>query len=713
MNKIFSLLFLSFLLFINTIAQNNLPPVYEIKSDSASIKIPDSCWQMLEDSDGKWTINQVSQSPLDKKFHSNVGINSPINTYWVRYRIKNNMGHEAKISFGNRTAYFDVFIKQTNDAWQHKKTGFFLPWSKRDGYKKFQKIPFVIEPMKEQLVYQRMKFALDLYPQKEINVGFDFTEKIIDDYYINNDAWYFGSLREAFFFGISVLAVIFCFFFFLTTHERVYFLASMLILSYALIDFQDPLRDVFFREYPWIRDYGQMIFLAFFLHFTAGTYRYAVDAKHLFPRLNKFLMIVSILPFLFPLAVVFNVTSYTSYFGFPIVAALILLSIIINSFKAIHKKNKTAQLLIAAVIFTAVYTTVLILAHIFNITLPMWLQKHDEDITLLCNCSLIIISSWILFERYKQMQKKALQEAFEKEQIAKEKEIERRQLIEQQKIELEKQVTERTSELKQSLDDLKSAQSQLIQSEKMASLGELTAGIAHEIQNPLNFVNNFSDVNTELIEEAKQEIDRGNAGDVKTILNNISDNEQKINHHGKRADAIVRGMLQHSRTSSGQKEPTDINVLADEYLRLAYHGMRARDKSFNAKFQTDFDNKIGKINIVPQDIGRVILNLINNAFYAVGEKTQQNVAGYEPAVSVNTKRLNGKVEIAVKDNGNGIPASLGDKIFQPFFTTKPTGQGTGLGLSLAYDIVKAHGGEIKVATKEGEGSQFIVQLPIQ
>src|SRR6185369_6704347 len=254
---------------------------------------------------------------------------------------------------------------------------------------------------------------------------------------------------------------------------------------------------------------------------------------------------------------------------------------------------------------------------------------------------------------------------------------------------------------------------QLIQSEKMASLGELTAGIAHEIQNPLNFVNNFSEVNEELIKELKGEADKGNLEEVKAIANDIAFNSEKINHHGKRADTIVKGMLQHSRSSSGQKEPTDINALADEYLRLAYHGLRAKDKSFNTDIKTDFDNNIGKINIIPQDIGRVVLNLINNAFYAVDEKKKQNQNGYEPTVSVSTKKVNEKVEIKVRDNGNGIPQKVLDKIFQPFFTTKPTGQGTGLGLSLSYDIVKAHGGEIKVNTKENEGTEFTIVLSVQ
>jgi signal transduction histidine kinase len=254
----------------------------------------------------------------------------------------------------------------------------------------------------------------------------------------------------------------------------------------------------------------------------------------------------------------------------------------------------------------------------------------------------------------------------------------------------------------------------------MASLGELTAGIAHEIQNPLNFVNNLSEVNKELVDELQQELKAGKIDDAIEISNDIKANEEKINHHGKRADAIVKGMLQHSRSSSGVKEPTNINALADEYLRLAYHGLRAKDKTFNATMKTDFDERIGNINIIPQDIGRVILNLINNAFYAVSAKalsaeqagSASSVSEYEPTVAVSTKKEGNKVLVSVKDNGNGIPQKILDKIFQPFFTTKPTGQGTGLGLSLSYDIVKAHGGELKVETKEGEGSEFIIQLPV-
>lgn len=290
-----------------------------------------------------------------------------------------------------------------------------------------------------------------------------------------------------------------------------------------------------------------------------------------------------------------------------------------------------------------------------------------------------------------------------------------RQLRRQNRI-LEEKVNHRTKQLNESLTNLKATQSQLIQSEKMASLGELTAGIAHEIQNPLNFVNNFSEVNRELIDEMKEELSAGRQGEAIEIANNIRENEEKIIHHGKRADSIVKGMLQHSRASSGVKEPTDINALCDEYFRLAYHGLRAKDKSFNATMKMDFDTALtsdelgnGKIKIMQQDVGRVVLNLLTNAFYAVHKK-QKELAGkntiqmgslkYEPTVLVSTKKYADYLEVRVKDNGNGIPKDALDKIFQPFFTTKPSGEGTGLGLSLSYEIIsQGHSGKLQVISK--------------
>ncbi|MGE5394148.1 MAG: sensor histidine kinase [Candidatus Saccharibacteria bacterium] len=319
-----------------------------------------------------------------------------------------------------------------------------------------------------------------------------------------------------------------------------------------------------------------------------------------------------------------------------------------------------------------------------------------------------------LFNQYRQIK------VTEKERLKRLKEDEINMAIARRKVELEELVAERTAELtkqkeelEHTLNELRTTQAQLIQSEKMASLGELTAGIAHEIQNPLNFVNNFSEVNAELIAELEEERKKENRDfdNEQAILHDLKENEQKIIHHGKRAEAIVKGMLLHSRSSTGKKEPTDINALADEYLRLSYHGLRAKDKSFNATMETHFTPNLEKVNVIPQDMGRVILNLINNAFFAVTEKKKQSGEDYKPTVWVSTKKINGMIEISVKDNGIGIPQKVLDKIFQPFFTTKPSGQGTGLGLSMSYDIIKAHGGELTVKTREGEYTEFIIELP--
>ena len=395
-----------------------------------------------------------------------------------------------------------------------------------------------------------------------------------------------------------------------------------------------------------------------------------------------------------------------------LIPAIFTIYITIKSWKSI---NGTQWIILAGLLGTLG----LLLVHVFlfltgNIKDFKTIMLLFTGFTLTFPLSLLVYVS----VRYRNLLWDTKQKAMENIRLAEAKlktELENKRILAEQNILLETQVQARTSELNQSLNNLKATQSQLIQSEKMASLGELTAGIAHEIQNPLNFVNNFSEVNNELIAELKEEINKGNIIEVMSLANAVAENEQKIIHHGKRADAIVKGMLLHSRSNSGQKEPTDINALSDEYLRLAYHGLRAKDKSFNATMKTDFDETIGNINIVPQDIGRVILNLITNAFYAVKEKNASTPSAginhYEPRVSINTRKINDKIEIKVADNGNGIPQEVLDKIFQPFFTTKPPGQGTGLGLSLSYDIVKAHGGDLKVETKEGEGSEFHIYLP--
>ncbi len=367
------------------------------------------------------------------------------------------------------------------------------------------------------------------------------------------------------------------------------------------------------------------------------------------------------------------------------------------------------------------------------------LQINTEERVIIGISAMVLLFtsfliSFISSQRKKIQYHKEIQESYTREQQA---------LTHQNEL-LEKRVDERTAELVEqkealevSLNNLRATQLQLIQKEKMASLGELTAGIAHEIQNPLNFVNNFSEVNNDLLFEMKEHLSKEKLTDagkdnIQAIVDILSDNLTKITHHGKRADDIVKGMLLHSRSSKGQKEPADINAIAWEYFRLSYHGLRAKDKSFNAIMNTDFDESLatpeGKINVIPQEIGRVLLNLFNNAFYSVTEKNKlfegnnsPKDAGqpYQPTVSLSTKKVkdganNYKIEIRVRDNGMGISRQVIDKIFLPFFTTKPSGQGTGLGLSLSYDIItKGHQGEMKVETKVGEFTEFIITLPVK
>jgi len=372
-----------------------------------------------------------------------------------------------------------------------------------------------------------------------------------------------------------------------------------------------------------------------------------------------------------------------------------------------YPEFRTARTFVGSIIPVLVISVLSTLAEIIA---PTFYEKMEDYFEVVMMFALMwVVAMWIITRK----QRKALEE--EREQRAR---IEREQIISEKiKAELEQQVLERTAaltlqkeQLEHALADLQATQSQLVQSEKMASLGELTAGIAHEIQNPLNFINNFSELNAELIDEMKAAMERKDYGEVSQIVHDIALNENKINHHGKRADAIVKGMLLHSRSSGGIVEAVNINELADEYLRLSYHGLRAKDKSFNATLKTDLDPNIGTIKVVPEDIGRVLLNLMNNAFYAVTEKKKLQPTGYEPTVELKSRKIGKTVQLTVKDNGSGIPEKVLDKIFQPFFTTKPAGQGTGLGLSLSYDIVKAHGGDISVETSDGEGTEFLIEL---
>ncbi|MFC3879811.1 sensor histidine kinase [Algoriphagus namhaensis] len=375
----------------------------------------------------------------------------------------------------------------------------------------------------------------------------------------------------------------------------------------------------------------------------------------------------------------------------------------------VHRNDITGAnwAIVGAVVVPTAAIIIQIILHKYSLDL-----YNEYDKLLL---SMNILSAPLFYLAYISIRFKETQEAVRIEnlkllQVTEEK----REILENQNTLLEAQVEARTHELNQSLENLKSAQAQLIQSEKMASLGELTAGIAHEIQNPLNFVNNFSELSNELIDEVEEERAKNQESRDETlvteILGDIKQNLSKINLHGKRADAIVKGMLEHSRTNKGDKALTDLNALADEFVRLSYHGLRAKDKEFNADFKLDLDPDLPKVNVVASDIGRVILNLVNNAFYAVNEKIKSAPEGYNPEMVISSKQTEKGIELSVEDNGDGIPEHIKEKIFQPFFTTKPTGSGTGLGLSLSYDIVKAHGGELRLTSHENQGSKFTIHL---
>jgi signal transduction histidine kinase len=696
------------------IAQINLPPVYEIKADTGEyLNLNINDWQVLEDSSGKLTVDLVRESPHSDQFHSFKGFDYSIKVFWVRYRLKNDLPHEKEITIpGDWPANFDVYLKNSSGKWDHKRTGRMVPWNLRDGMKKIAHIPYIIQPGEELLIYERLEFDNGFPPQEkqEAKIRIGLANKIIQEQYIDYDV----PLLSTLIIGIFLAAAFLNLYFFAVVRERVYLYFALTLLGRAGMNLISDY-DILFREHPMEKSYltSGLALVYFFciIHFVRyflGTFKYV-------PRWDKFLIALSIY------VIVISILSRWIIIFEPFYA-IMMFCLFLTFLLFIRSPDKSVRWRVIVVLPSFMTVSIPLCIYIFStlekyagIPIPSsihWLDNSFHLLEAIALVWLVIFFSWSLFDRYQQLQKQLALEALERERKSKEREIERSLLIEQQKVELERQVVERTSELKKSFEDLKSTQAQLIQSEKMASLGELTAGIAHEIQNPLNFVNNFSDVNAELIDELEQEANKGNLDEVRELARDLKANEQKINHHGKRAGAIVKGMLEHSRASTGQKEPTAINELAEEYLRLSYQGWRARDKQFNAVLKTDFDSTVGKINIVSQDISRVLLNLYNNAFYSVAQKSRVHSDGYEPTVFVSSKRDSNKIEISVKDNGGGIPQKILDKIFQPFFTTKPTGQGTGLGLSLSYDIVRAHGGEINVETKEGEFSEFVIKLPV-
>jgi signal transduction histidine kinase len=665
------------------------------------------------DSSNKVTINELAAGKFDNRFLPLAGIipsAHPYITYWLKLSISPSgdiqnwwllLHDDPNVKVNAQNCYVDGwFVNNARQVMEHQRTGLFVPRSQKSIKENtgLNRIFFSAKAGETKHVYLRI---YNEYGQASFSLP-ELRNPIVEIPH-RKEMWMIFVSG-----GVFLLAVI-SFFLFVFVRDKSYLFFGLYAVTlsqhYLILHPDFPFVNLYIPEHPHLLQpafnlltVGGFILFAFF-----G--RYFINLPQFSKRLNTIFKWVTAF-WVICVVVTVTLTIVTHRIGFIEVHYIFLLLFFIYLIRIAFFKSILVRFYLVGALWLIAFSVLGLLWQAFDWKLPFnpWPTGQIGQI--------LIYAAGLAYKV--RLNEKARVQA----ELIKQRNVELAALYEEstkQKEEIE--VQKKNAE--EALVELKAAQAQLIQNEKMASLGELTAGIAHEIQNPLNFVNNFSEVNTELIEEMKTELKAGNNDGAIAIANDIAENEQKINHHGKRADAIVKGMLQHSRSSSGVKEPTDINALADEYLRLAYHGLRAKDKSFNATMKTDYDETIGNINIIPQDIGRAILNLITNAFYAVTEKNAsilrqtQDSAGqqYEPTVSVSTKKLNGKVEIKVMDNGNGIPQKVLDKIFQPFFTTKPTGQGTGLGLSLSYDIItKGHNGELKVETKEGEGSGFIIQL---
>ena len=555
--------------FTKTIAQNNLPPPYEIKNDSAvTIRLDDAHWQMLEDPTGKWMIDSVSQPPIGNKFHTNTtkqtGIDYSIKAYWVRYRIRNTLDHEVSITTQKNFSYSDLYTRNTTDQWSHKRTGTAVRWSERSDLRRITSLTYNIPAGEELIIYERNNFDYDVtipgLPGLPA-IEFGFTEKVLQEQYLENNS----DILPSILFGVLILAALFNIYFFLITRERVYLLFSLMILSRAFASFLFD-TDFLFREHPVTEWYITLITVFFYFIFWIHFVRYYLETFKYVPRWDKLLIALNIYTIFIWVLLLGRFNRNEE----PWVGMIMLIANITFLF-FLRKGNNSVRWRIVAVLPAIAILVIPLYNFFFRLlekytgqNVPSFVSWSFNNFATLEQVGfvwLLVFFSWNLFVRYQQLQKQIVQETLAKERLAKENEIEKSLLIAEQKVQLEKEVEERTTELKQSLKDLKATQSQLVQQEKMASLGELTAGIAHEIQNPLNFVNNFSEVNKELLVEMREEIEKGNLEEVKSIAGNVSDNQEKINHHGKRADAIVKGMLQHSRTSTGQKEPTDINAL--------------------------------------------------------------------------------------------------------------------------------------------------------
>jgi len=731
------LLIIAILFSVSLFSQDNFPPPVRINSITQyPLKLENRFWQFLSDNNGQYTYPGIlSKSAVAgfREFSASERLSSVLKIFWVRFSIQNEMSEPARLCLENIIGAdkTDYFIDSGEYNHSHLATGNLLEWGKKDGLRRINVIPITIGPGVQLQIYARVQNSYYYSYPGYLTISIDNKDRVVETNYIENDKIFPRSRYFTLFIGLILFASIFGLSFFLFTRDMVFLYYALFLVYFDFEGITESVLDTLLASYP------RIILLTYALAKSTGVFLMAQFVRHFlktyvyYPRWDRFLKIAAItqmvsyiLRFLLAphLSWQANYTAlyiYETYFDI----SVILMACTLLFF--VKKQDKYIRILFISTLPSFLFWSIgFALTTFYNYrfqtySIPYppfmnWLLYWFDLINSYCVLWFSISFLWILIIQFLHLRKQTVEQQLEKEKLLREQEAERMQMITAQKENLEKEVQDRTALLRLSLENLKSTQMQLIQAEKMASLGQLTAGIAHEIQNPLNFVNNFSEVTREMIQELKSEKKELKKDEQDEILNDIDANLEKISHHGKRADAIVKGMLEHSRQGTGERVLTDINSLADEYLKLAYHGVRTRDKSFVAELVTDYGENIVQLDIVQQDIGRVLLNVYNNAFYAVKAKQLAftNKENYQPAVKVSTMRISDQVEIKISDNGTGIPGNNLTKIFQPFFTTKPTGQGTGLGLSLAYDIVKAHGGEIKVNSKEGEGSEFVILLPV-
>ncbi|GAB3930179.1 hypothetical protein GCM10028804_39470 [Larkinella terrae] len=674
------------------------------------------------------TFEEVQRSTAFH-FDSYYNPNRKSHVCWLRMRIKNALDHDLKLHLCDfNSSYFDLYASMPGGRWQYQRTGELIPQSQlpvhNSDVERFRFF-FQLSPGQEITFYQRSENPFWRSPLTYLSPQLQTEENRIHSVYksFRVDREWEQYFFEGIMIGILLLAVSYNLYIFFAIKDRVYLYFAICLFFFIFERNGFNLQLALFPEYPYLFKSISIFFFIIFYFFFIQSIRKFIPLASTLPRLNK------AITFFLILTALANGVQFIMY-RFPslppsdvLVTIEILIRVVyvllaIGMLKMLRRGSLDARYALIATtplfLFWLYTLSTHLLGLFFKITTPQWQWYNFGYIESACFAWLIIFFSGALLNRYNLARKRVAQQAIEKEQLEKEREIERNRIIASQNERLEQQVEERTAQLKTSLEELKATQNQLIHKEKLASLGELTAGIAHEIQNPLNFVNNFSEVSTELVTELEDEQQKPDR-DVeleKELLGDLKQNLQKIALHGGRASQIVKNMLAHSRSSSGDRQATNLNALCDEYLRLAYHGLRAKDTSFNCPLVTDLDPQVGLVEMVPQEIGRVLLNLFNNAFYAVQAKQKTASESFRPEVKVQTKTTGRQVEIRVIDNGLGMTDAVKEKLFQPFFTTKPTGEGTGLGLSLSYDIIaKGHNGTLTVESQPGKGSEFIIVLP--